>query len=434
MLMFLYIINVAPTGFVRCLFLLKMNNLIIDWHISADVWLFLSLGVLCMLWAVFVYGGMARRVARAVRRDTIEAGTISITDDNDENCVAPLSPDCGQPVSVVVRSFNDADTLECLLPALLAQNYAPGFEVIVVNEGSSDKTTTVVEALSTLHDNLYLTFTPNDGLNVSSKKLAVTLGVKAARNKIVVLLSADAVLPSSNWLSRLTLPFADTAVDVVLGYSTPDLLLDKESGRRHRAFNVVEESVAWISEALCGRPYRGSECNLAFRRRVFFDNKGFSRSLNLREGVDDIFVNEITTPDNTVVELSRQSQIARNCYDMRGQIRSSRRSHAFTSRFVPRRGTVMLNVGSLSMWASVALFAVASVLAWPNVAVAGAAALLALVMIIYNVVWWRRAIKSLSGVRMMLTLPWMIYTRPLRALVYNVRCRMSPSRDYTYSR
>ena len=411
-----------------------MNNLIFDWHISADVWLLLGLGMLCLLWAVFAYGGMARRVARAVRRDTIDAGIDPQNVIDAENPGDRMPTNCGMPVSVVVRSFNDGETLARLLPDLLGQEYTPGFEVIVVNEGSSDETTAIVESLSGTFDNLYLTFTPDDGLNVSSKKLAVTLGVKAARNPIVVLLNADAVMPSSKWLSRITLPFLDRNVDVVLGYSSPNLLHDKEPGRRHRAFNQTEESVAWISEALGGRPYRGSESNLAFRRKVFFDNKGFSRSLNLREGVDDIFVNEITDGGNTAVELARQTHILRDCYDLRAQIRASRKSHAFTSRFVPHRGSVMLNVGALSVLAAVVLFVVASVLAWPNLVVAIASAVLVLFMIIYDVVWWRRAIRALGGPRMMLTLPWLMLTRPVRALIFKVRCRMGHSRNYTYSR
>lgn len=432
--MFLYSYYCGADRHRALSFLLKMNNLIIDLHISHEVWLLFGLGMLCLLWAVFVYGGMARRVARAVRRDTVDAGIDPETVIDTENSVERRPVNCGQPVSVVVRSFNDGETLARLLPDLMGQEYSPGFEVIVVNEGSSDETTEVVEALTGTFDNLYLTFTPNDGLNVSSKKLAVTLGVKAARNPIVVLLSADAVIPSPKWLSRITLPFVDPSVEVVLGYSTPNLLQDKGFGRRHRAFNLTEESVAWISEALSGRPYRGSESNLAFRRKVFFDNKGFSSSLNLREGVDDIFVNEITNGDNTAVELSEQTQIMRDCYDMRAQMRTARKSHAFTSRFVPRRGSVMLNLGSFSVFAAVVLFAVASVLAWPNVIVAGASALLALFMIIYDVVWWRRAIRALGGPRMMLTLPWLMLTRPVRALIFKVRCRMGHSRNYTYSR
>ena len=94
----------------------------------------------------------------------------------------------------------------------------------------------------------------------------------------------------------------------------------------------------------------------------------------------------------------------------------------------------MLNVGALSVLAAVVLFVVASVLAWPNLVVAIASAVLVLFMIIYDVVWWRRAIRALSGPRMMLTLPWLMLTSPVRALIFNVRCRMGHNRNYTYSR
>lgn len=412
-----------------------MKDFVFSFIIPVEIWIILGSGLLSSLWACLAYAGMARRVRRAVRRDTVAASEFEERAQSGDDAGDSVSGcTCGLPVSVVVRSAGDAGRLGRLLEALFSQEYAPGFEVIVVNEGACEDTSAVVDAMRLAHDNLYVTFTPDDGLNVSSKKLAVTLGVKAARYPVIVLTSADSVIQSRHWLALMTMPFADGGTEVVLGYSTPDVHADRGSGRRTRAFNHAEMSVAWISEALAGRPYRGSEANLAFTTRAFFRNKGFSRSLNLREGVDDIFVNEITGRHNTALDLSEQSQVVTDCYDTRAQMRAYRKSHAFTSRFVPRRGAVMLNIGSLSVWVATGLFAWAAVTSWPNLTVAAGAAALEIAMLVVLTLSWRGAIIALGGRRMLFTLPWMMLTRPFRAMFFSLRARLSPARNYTYSR
>ena len=49
--------------------------------------------------------------------------------------------------------------------------------------------------------------------------------------------------------------------------------------------------------------------NLAYRKDLFFRNKGFSKHLNLHYGDDDLFINEVATADNTRIELSPESRM-----------------------------------------------------------------------------------------------------------------------------
>ena len=50
------------------------------------------------------------------------------------------------------------------------------------------------------------------------------------------------------------------------------------------------------------RPYIGIGRNLAYRKELFFQQKGFSKYLNLQRGEDDLFINELATSSNTRVE------------------------------------------------------------------------------------------------------------------------------------
>ena len=57
----------------------------------------------------------------------------------------------------------------------------------MVNEGESADVRDAVSMLRASHPNLYLTFTPEGVVNLSRKKLGITLGIKAARYDIAVL-------------------------------------------------------------------------------------------------------------------------------------------------------------------------------------------------------------------------------------------------------
>ena len=58
---------------------------------------------------------------------------------------------------------------------------------------------------------------------------------------------------------------------------------------------------------MTGVPYMGVGRNLAYRKSIFFKNKGFASHLKLKSGDDDLFVNKIATKTNTGIELSAES-------------------------------------------------------------------------------------------------------------------------------
>ena len=85
----------------------------------------------------------------------------------------------GRPVSVIVISDNNARELQSGLQAFLSQDYPAGYEVIVVVDKDEDGTGDVLKAYGNV-ENLYATFVPDSSRYMSRRKLAVTLGVKAA--------------------------------------------------------------------------------------------------------------------------------------------------------------------------------------------------------------------------------------------------------------
>lgn len=207
------------------------------------------------------------------------------------------------PISVIVCAKNEAENLEKNLPAILNQDY-PDFELIVVNDGSTDETENVLKILKSQYNKLYVTTIPDSGKFKNGKKLAVTIGLKAAKNEWVVLTDADCKPASPDWLSHIQGKFDDSA-DFILAYGG----YNKQKGFLNRIirFDTLFIALQYFTFAMARLPYMGVGRNIAYRKSVFFNNKGFSKHLHLVSGDDDLFVNENANCKNTRLVLNKDS-------------------------------------------------------------------------------------------------------------------------------
>jgi len=208
------------------------------------------------------------------------------------------------PVSVIVYVNNESENLRKNLPSLLTQDY-PDYEVIVVNDGSTDESDDVLKLLKAEYSRLYHTYIPEDTKYLSRKKLALTVGVKAARHDILLFTEVDCKPFNSGWVASMAANYYDEKTEVVLGFCA----YGSYGGFFHKlvAYDNLVCGLQYLSSALARSPYTGSGRNLSYRKENFFSHKGYSKSLNLRTGDDDLFINEVATSSNTRVEYSLDS-------------------------------------------------------------------------------------------------------------------------------
>ena len=62
-----------------------------------------------------------------------------------------------------------------------------------------------------------------------------------------------------------------------------------------------------IAFALSSLPYMGVGRNLAYKKSVFFNNKGFASHIFLPSGDDDLFIQEVATKQNIAIEIDEDS-------------------------------------------------------------------------------------------------------------------------------
>ncbi len=210
-----------------------------------------------------------------------------------------LSSSYKSKVSVIIASENEADNLSDNLPLILAQDY-PDFEVIVVNNGSTDETDVLLQSLKQNNPNLYHTYLPySNDKAFGRRKLALTIGVKAAKGDVLLFIEPYSKPVSNQWISSLMSEMSEDK-DIVLGYSFISKT-DKFFNRIARFDNHIF-SMQYLSMAIKGKPFTGTYRNIAFRKHLFFENKGFASYLNLENG-EDVFINQIATANNTAVSI-----------------------------------------------------------------------------------------------------------------------------------
>lgn len=94
----------------------------------------------------------------------------------------------GPPVSVVIAAFNEDKVIEKTLASVVGSRYRDLVEVIVVDDGSTDRTAEVVNAASRRDSRIRLIHQANAG-----KATALNRGFHHARGDVVVSLDADTI-------------------------------------------------------------------------------------------------------------------------------------------------------------------------------------------------------------------------------------------------
>lgn len=207
-------------------------------------------------------------------------------------------------ISVIIVSKNESEKLKKNLPAILEQDY-PDFEVIVVNMGSADETEMILKAMERNHDNLYYTYIPQDAEPLNEKKLALTIGIKAAKNPFLLFTEAYCKPCSNQWIREFANEFAK-GKEVVLGFCKLDIPHHVPL-RKFILYDNLIQGLNYLSLGIVHSPFMGIGRNMGYTKDLFFRQKGFSAILNVEDGEDNLFINRVANGKNTGVVISPES-------------------------------------------------------------------------------------------------------------------------------
>ncbi|RZJ70953.1 glycosyltransferase [Flavobacterium sp.] len=207
------------------------------------------------------------------------------------------------PVSVIVCAKNEEENVRRFVPLLAEQEY-PDFEIVLIDDASSDGTLDLFEEFEKQYANVRLVKVENNEAFWGNKKYALTLGIKAARKEYLLFTDADCRPASKDWIKEMTSRFTMQKT-FVLGYGAYERL----PGFLNKLirFETLLTAVQYFSWAKIGNPYMGVGRNLAYKKDEFFNVNGFIDHIKIRSGDDDLFINQAATSKNTTVCYSPES-------------------------------------------------------------------------------------------------------------------------------
>jgi len=207
-------------------------------------------------------------------------------------------------VSVIVCAKNESENLIRFLPSVLQQDY-PEYQVIVVNDSSEDDSELVLAKLKSEYPHLYYTSIPKDKKFSHGKKLAITIGVKAATHDYLVFTDADCKPATNQWLKEMVRGFEPKDKEIVLGFG--GYMKQKGFVNLLVRYDTFFTALQYMGFALSKKPYMGVGRNLAYKKELFINNNGVRNHSKILSGDDDLFVKETATKRNVSVITNSKS-------------------------------------------------------------------------------------------------------------------------------
>jgi glycosyltransferase involved in cell wall biosynthesis len=208
------------------------------------------------------------------------------------------------PISIIICAKNEAENLAKNLPLILSQEYS-NFEIVLVNDSSSDTTLKVMKEFEAKHNNIKLVDVKTNETFWGNKKYALTLGIKASKYDFLVFTDADCAPNSNKWIAHISSNFSNQK-SIVIGYGAYAKKRFSLLNKLIR-FETVMTALQYFSFANLGSPYMGVGRNLAYRKELFFNNSGFNNHMSIKSGDDDLFINEVANNSNTSICFTKDS-------------------------------------------------------------------------------------------------------------------------------
>ena len=215
-------------------------------------------------------------------------------------------------ISIIIPVGENDPSPSELLDSLYAMDYSGKYEVIIADMGQNDKVKDVYKQYTSNHNHLRYTFIPHTSRNIELRKLAITLGIKAARGEWAIVISPNTIPKSNAWLKHYAQNLTEDRdfVEAYYNYADDDSLNARRAilervGEYTIRLRALERNVL----AGCG------SSNWAMRKSWFMENKGFADSLPITFGEESIMVNRHASAERSCLLCSPKTRLVENVQD-----------------------------------------------------------------------------------------------------------------------
>ena len=249
-----------------------------------------------------------------------------------------------KPVSVVIAARNELVNLKSLLPKLLSQDYQE-FEIILVDDQSEDETEDWLRKDYDGIDNFKYIRINSTPAHIHSKKYALTIGIKQAKNPVILLTDADCFPVSDQWIRTMASKYVE-GKKIILGYS--GYIREKSFLNYFIRYETLITGLQYLGWAGIGLPYMGVGRNLSYLKNFFIEKKGYKKFQTVTGGDDDLFVNEHATSKITSTALGKEAVTLSKPKNTWRDFFTQKLRHLSVGRYYKRRHKLLLSLFSIT--------------------------------------------------------------------------------------
>lgn len=192
-------------------------------------------------------------------------------------------------LSIIVPARNEAHQIPFLLDSILKQNYNKQFfEVIIVDDASTDNTSEVIKSFISKHAdlNIKLLRIEEDIFNPTFKKNALTNAINIAEGELIITTDADCVF-GPDWLESIANYYSVNQFKFIIGMVAYHN--DSNVFMKMQHLEFLSLIATGIGSLRMGYPIMCNGANLIFQKKVFIDIDGYKSDKNIVSG-DDVLL------------------------------------------------------------------------------------------------------------------------------------------------
>ena len=206
-------------------------------------------------------------------------------------------------ISVIICAKNEENILNNILNDLKNQNYKGNIEFIIVDDDSSDNTSSIIYDYIDKDKRFKYTHSDEGDSSLSHKKRALDAGIKISQYDYLMFTDAGCRL-NKDWAKSMINQYRDDK-DYIIGLSfVKDV---KNLVSKFQKIDLFMLMFSTLSSANLNYPLASTGQNLSYKKDIFLSMNGFSRISNLMMGDDSIFMQMCLKSNSIRLGISNES-------------------------------------------------------------------------------------------------------------------------------
>lgn len=194
-------------------------------------------------------------------------------------------------VSVIVPLHNEENNLGKTIDFLSKQDYKGFWEVICVNDRSTDGTLDLLKKVCVGLENFSIYSLPQDLEDVPSpKKRALDKGFALAKYDILMTMDADCI-PSKTWITSMASNFQG---DVAIVQGPKQIIGGNSLVHQYQKLETLGFTLIEAAGFSMKKPILASAAALAYKKDLYYKVNGFSDLMEFSSGDDDMLVHKMS--------------------------------------------------------------------------------------------------------------------------------------------